>query len=490
MRHLPIFSLLCSLLATSSLLSAQSLRPGFDKNEYLEMLKISANFGDSSYVAAFPKPERFDFVYRSPVVGLDNRWDLWVSKNKMQPQAVLSLRGTTANSVSWLGNFYAAMVPAKGELTLSKTDTFLYKLAEHPAAAVHVGWLVSTAFLVKDIWPKIDSCYATGTKDFLIMGHSQGGAIAYLLTAYLHHLQQNGQLPADLRLKTYCSAGPKPGNLYFAYDYEAATQGGWAFNVVNSADWVPEVPMSIQTLEDFNVTNPFVNAKGIIKKQKLPKRVAMKYVYNRLSKPSRRAQKNYQKYLGTMTADLVSKNLSGYVPSMYYNSNNYVRTGTTVVLLADEEYMKEYPDNPEKIFVHHFHPPYLALTQKLNYPENSVDAMTENALSGTWEATFVSSSSEEFEALYPNKKPTLTFDLSTNRVSGNSGCNSLNGPVEIQGNSIQFSSQMAMTRMFCPGAGETIFLKALAAATTFSLENQNTLHVKNNGLLLMSLRRK
>ncbi len=490
MKYLLNFSFLCSFLVASSLLSAQSLRPGFDKNEYMEMLKISANFGDSSYVAAFPKPERFDFVYRSPVVGLDNRWDLWVSTNKAQPQAVLSLRGTTANSVSWLGNFYAAMVPAKGELTLSKTDTFAYVLAEHPAAAVHVGWLVSTAFLVKDIRPKIDSCYMTGTKDFLIMGHSQGGAIAYLLTAYLHHLQKKGLLPSDIQFKTYCSAGPKPGNLYFAYDYEAATQGGWAFNVVNSADWVPEVPMSIQTLEDFNVTNPFVNAKGIIKKQKLPRRVAMNYVYNRLSKPSRRAQKNYQKYLGTMTADLVSKNLSGYAPSLYYNSNNYVRTGTTVVLLADEEYMKEYPDNPGKIFVHHFHPPYLALTKKLNYPENSDVAMAEPALSGTWEATFVSGSSEEFEVLYPNKKPTLTFALDSKRVSGSSGCNTFNGPIMIKGNSIQFSTPMAMTRMFCPGEGETVFLKVLGAANSFSLQDPKTLEIKNNETLLIRFTQK
>ncbi|HPN72156.1 MAG TPA: hypothetical protein PLZ32_21680, partial [Saprospiraceae bacterium] len=76
--------------------------------------------------------------------------------------------------------------------------------------------------------PKIDSLYKTGTKEFLIMGHSQGGAIAYLMTSYLYNLQQLGQLPIDIKFKTYCSAAPKPGNLYYAYEYEAMTQGGWA----------------------------------------------------------------------------------------------------------------------------------------------------------------------------------------------------------------------------------------------------------------------
>ncbi len=102
------------------------------------------------------------------------------------------------------------------------------------------------------------------------MGHSQGGAIAYLLTAHFYNLQQQGKLPADIRFKTYCSAAPKPGNLYFAYDYETTTRGGWACNVVNAADWVPETPFSVQTVSDFNTTNPFVNAKKGNQQTKVP----------------------------------------------------------------------------------------------------------------------------------------------------------------------------------------------------------------------------
>jgi hypothetical protein len=356
------------ILLFSSHIFAQHLKPGFDKQEYTEMMKISAKFGDTNYVKKMPAPTSYDFAYRSPVVGLDNCWDLWISKGAATSKtgvAIISLRGTTQNSVSWLANFYAAMVPAKGELQLSDTSTFKYELAANPRAAIHAGWMISTAFLSPGILHKIDSCYKNGIKEFIIMGHSQGGAIAYLLTSHLLNLQKKHQIAGDIRLKTYCSAAPKPGNLYYAYEYEAQTQNGWAYNVVNSADWVPETPMSVQILDDFNVTNPFVNAKSMIKKQPFTKRLALNYMFNRMDKPTRRAQKNYQKYLGTFTSKIVKQQIPGFVAPAYYNSSNYVRTGNTIVLLADEAYYKLYPDNEKDVFVHHLHPAYLYLTEQL-----------------------------------------------------------------------------------------------------------------------------
>lgn len=118
------------------------------------------------------------------------------------------------------------------------------------------------------------------------------------------------------------------------------TQGGWGFNVVNAAEWVPEVPFSIQTIDDFNTPNPFTGAKTIINKQSLINRIALKYAYNQLDKPTGKAQRNSQKYLGGMTSKMVSKNIPGFASPDYFNSNNYVRTGATVVLLPNDEYYK------------------------------------------------------------------------------------------------------------------------------------------------------
>ncbi len=355
--------LLAAWICWNSPAASQALQPGFDKAEYEELLKISVRTAKApAYADTFPAPQRFEMVYESPVMGLENLWDLWTDR---KGQAVISLRGTTANMDSWLANIYAAMVPAVGSLELEEGFQFDYKLASHPQAAVHVGWLLATGYLTRDILPKLDSTYQSGTKNILIMGHSQGGGIAYLLTAHLYSLQESGRLPADLRFKTYCSAGPKPGNLYFAYDYEGRTYGGWAYNVVNAADWVPEVPLSIQTIQDFNRTNPFTNAKSLIRKQKFPDKLVLKYVYNRLSKPSIRAQRNYQKYLGKHTSKIVGKKLNGFHAPGYYNSNHYVRTGATIVLQPDEEYRSRWQDSDTSMFVHHMHSPYLYLLHKL-----------------------------------------------------------------------------------------------------------------------------
>jgi hypothetical protein len=357
-----VFSIFQFFFFSFSFLFAQPLKPGFDKSECIEMLKIGAKFGDSAYASKIPAPDNFQEIYRSPVIGMDNCWELWTNH---RGQGVISLRGTTSSGTSWLANFYAAMVPARGELHLSDSFSFKYDLAENPRAAVHVGWLVCTAFLSRDILPKIDSLYKAGTKDFIITGHSQGGALAFLITSWLYSLQRQNILSADIRFKTYCMAGPKVGNLYFAYDYEAMTQYGWAYNVVNSADWVPEGMFSIQTMNDFNNTNPFNQIRGFIKKQSFPKDLVLKHYYNRMIKPSVKAEERFQKYLGEFLSKYVKKSLPGFVPPVYYNSMAYVRVGNTIVLQADEDYYKLYPDNPEKPFTHHLHQPYLYLAEKL-----------------------------------------------------------------------------------------------------------------------------
>ncbi|MBE8714495.1 lipase family protein [Sphingobacterium hungaricum] len=348
---------------------AQLLKPGFDKEEYIETLKINHKvhialdkWSESKTVA---DPSSFRFEYRSPVVAFDNIWDLWIHKDKSI--ALISVQGSIQTEASFLANLYAAMIPAKGELQLDDDFLFKYKLAEHPDAAVQVGWFVAMAYLSKTIEAKIDSCYQAGIKDFILTGHSQGGGITYMLNAYLENLKLDNKLPQDIRFKTYCSAGPKPGNLFFAYDYEKMTDGGWAFNVVNTADWVPDVPFSVQTVDDFTAVNPFRHAKSMIKKQKFPKNIALKRAYNQLSKPSQRAQKNYEKYLGRMVSQAVRKQIPNFRSPEYVKSNYYVRTGTTKVLYADEAYFKLYsndPNNPN-IWQHHLPLQYLYLAEKL-----------------------------------------------------------------------------------------------------------------------------
>ena len=362
------FTFLLGIFFVNYPMFSQSLSPGFDRSEYIDMLKINnlahVELNKWSAGTSIPAPDEYNFVYRSPRVAFDNIWDLWMHKNKKI--AVIAVQGSIQTSASFLANLYAAMVPATGELELDKNTTWKYKLSSDPNSAVHVGWLVALAYMSGSIEQKIDSCYKAGIRDFILTGHSQGGGITFLVNAYLTHLQLDGKLPKDIRFKTYCSAGPKPGNRYFAYEYEYVNKAGWAYNVINSADWVPDVPFTVQTVNDFTAVNPFRGAKSMIRKQKFPKNLALKHVYNKMSKPSEKAQRNYQKYLGKMVSKAVVKQLPGMTIPLYYDSNYYVRTGNTIMLYATEDYFKIYsndPNNPN-IWQHHLPAQYLYLAEK------------------------------------------------------------------------------------------------------------------------------
>ena len=472
------------LLPYAAFVHGQPLQPGFDKQEYIDLMKVSAQFGDSAYQAALPVPPQYTLAYRSAEIGLGNRWELWTRPDQV---AVISVRGTTERSESWLGNLYAAMVPAQGTLTLSDDFTFPYRLATQPRAAVHVGWLVSTAFLARDILPKMDSCYRAGTRHVIILGHSQGGAIAYLLTAHLYSLQQQGELPADLRFKTYCSAAPKPGNLYFAYSYEALTQHGWAYNVVNSADWVPEVPVTVQTLDDFNRPNPFVNARQTIRKQKFRARIALNYAYNKLYKPTQKAQENYQKILGEFTSKQVKALLPGFVPPAYYESNDYVRTGNTITLLADEDYYAWNPQDSAFLWAHHFHTPYIYLAEKLDYP--STTNMGDKDLLGTaWELEYLSGPRIAFQGLFPDKKPQITFNPTAQKVEGNSGCNGYSADYTLNGDNLSVGEPGPTTMMYC-GEGEKFFLNTIQKVNRYFIDEDGKLNLAINEVPMMRFKK-
>ncbi len=363
-RYVHMAAIFMASIALYSPAMSQNARllPGFDKEEYIEMEKLSLKHFDHIDKDS-PTPKYFKSVYRSPVMGLDNRWELWTNNKGV---AAICVRGTTAQPVGWLENFYAAMVPAAGQLTLSNSFTFKYHLADHPKAAVHVGWLVGMAFLARDIVPKIDSAYKAGIKDFMITGHSQGGVLVYLLTSHLYHLQKQHILPKDIRFKTYAAASPKAGNTFYGYEYENSVAGGWGYNVINGADWVPELPFSVQTLNDFNETNPFKNVDGIFRKQKLLKRMALKHAYNQLKNPSFKAQRKYQKYLGDYATKIIQRTLPEFQKPVFFPSSNFVRIGPTITLIPDAEYYKIYPDSDEQVFIHHFMGPYLYLIDKYN----------------------------------------------------------------------------------------------------------------------------
>jgi hypothetical protein len=346
---------------------AQDLKPGFIKEEYIELLKVSSEQGDSVIVDGpnyLGPVSDYIRIYRSPEVGLMNRWDLW--KSKKDNTLVISLRGTVKSAASWMENFYSAMIPAIGKIQLNDSTSFEYHYANDPKATVHTGWALGMAYMAPDIFTKLKEHQAKGTlKNVYIMGHSQGGALGYLLNSYLRYKIETGELPKDLKIKTYCSAAPKPGNLYYAYEYDFNNRGGWAFNIVNAADWVPEAPFSIQTTDDFNDLNPFKGIKKALKGVKpFYVRWYLNNAYNKLHNSAKNTQDKYRKYLGTILFKMVHDNLPDLKEPDYAASLNYMRAGQAIILMPDAEYYAIYPNATENIFMHHNMKAYLYLMEK------------------------------------------------------------------------------------------------------------------------------
>ena len=358
-----LFIYTLGIIFTQHRVAAQDLKPGFDPDEYAAMLRISAYQVDVQFRGETPKETSFTRVYRSPELGLHNKWDLWMNKDKTV--MVVSLRGTTSDIDSWLENIYSAMIPATGTLRLDSNNVFNYKFASDPKAMVHVGWAIGIGSLAPDIVRKLKEYDAKGVKQVIIEGHSQGGALSFLLCSYLHYGREAGNFPKDMVIKTYCSTAPKPGNLYYAYDFDYITRGGWAYTVVNAADWVPETPVSMQTIHDLNRTNPFMQMKEVLKAQKLPVRIYAKHVYNSVNRSANKVQKKYNKYFGNMVYKQVKKYMPRLEKPAYTGSNNYVRAGIPIVLEPDEEYYKRFPDTGANIFRHHLFAPYYYLVKKI-----------------------------------------------------------------------------------------------------------------------------
>ncbi len=346
-------TILLSLFVLSSISFGQNkLKPGFDAVEYGEALKVSAHQGDTPWVKApLPLPEGYRMVYRSPVVGLDNRWDLWLRDDSV---AVISIRGTTIKPTSWLEDFYSAMVPAAGTLTAGKNNVFRYRLASDTNTYVHIGFLLGLAYLAPTIIQEINEYYNKGVKDFIIMGHSQGGAISYLLTSYLHYLDK-GIIPDDIRFKTYSSAPPKPGNSYYAYDYEFITRGGWSYRIINELDWVPQMPFTVQTKFDFNKNGLFYSVDTAIADLGLMQKIVYALLKRSLIGDVDEARDVLIKYLGEKLYGSVEKNLPGFKEPRFVKSMEYMTCGSPVILKPTSEYLAAFPyeKGVRGIFVHH-----------------------------------------------------------------------------------------------------------------------------------------
>jgi hypothetical protein len=361
MLKLRFFSLV--IFAHSVLISQTKLKPGFDAQEFLDVLHLEWAHQDSGSRYS-PKilPSNYKRVYRSPEVGLKNKVDFWLRDDSV---GVICLRYTVGGT-SWLENFYSGLIKAQGTLKLNDSTSFDYKFSNDEKAFIHHGWAIGACHLAPYVTQKINEYYKQGVKEFIIVGHSQGAALSFLMRSYLQYAPDS-VVPKDITYKVYCCAAPKPGNLFYSYDFDFMTRNGWAYRIVNTNDWVPQTPFSVQTIGDLHPTNPFSKRKEIMRKR-LKKPFVRLYVNHAVKDMEGSAQKTnrkYHKYLTKRMGVFVKKNLKEYKDPNIEKSNFYMPAGSPIILQPDSAYNEKFMFDGENVFLHHMFEPYIYLTKQI-----------------------------------------------------------------------------------------------------------------------------
>ncbi|WP_239023092.1 META domain-containing protein [Flavobacterium endoglycinae] len=113
-------------------------------------------------------------------------------------------------------------------------------------------------------------------------------------------------------------------------------------------------------------------------------------------------------------------------------------------------------------------------------------------LEGSWELNYITGPKIAFDGLYPNKKPSINFDLKENRVSGNNSCNTYSGKLVLDGNKIDFTQPMMSTKMMClDGQGEKIYMNTLQKVTSYDItDDGKTLNFISGDIAVMRFTRK
>lgn len=109
------------------------------------------------------------------------------------------------------------------------------------------------------------------------------------------------------------------------------------------------------------------------------------------------------------------------------------------------------------------------------------------SLEGTWQLDFITGPKFNFDALYPDKKPTIVFDISNNKVAGNNSCNQYFGALILDGQKIDFKdAKMGMTMMACQGEGSTLYMETLQKIETYTItDNGKTLNFLTGKVVMM-----
>ena len=248
--------------------------PGFILSEAQALLTLAGLSEDTvPGTSPPPPPAGWALSFQSPELGpFDNLFQLW--RNGAVPgQYAVAIRGTVEETGSIIEDLASLMIPASFQVTVDSL-AISFQFAAEPQtgvkpAGLHLGFTLGALFLLLDP----DHLGVNGilaqlaalppNSQVYIVGHSQGAALAALVTSYLHYPNYLTDALPPLSYKTYAFAQPKPGNDHYSWDYEqAVVSQGLGLRITNPLDWVPQVPFTIEFLQDINTPNPLSTVTG------------------------------------------------------------------------------------------------------------------------------------------------------------------------------------------------------------------------------------
>ena len=255
-----------------------ALSPGFVPSEAQVLLEMAqqaysnAPSAPTCGVPPVPAPSGWTVVTSlTPTTAtlLDNYWQVWQNQNNPLQYAI-AIRGTIDTDVSALADLLFPLINARIDFKLDGIQ-LAFNLAQDEGnspvkAGVHSGFALSLLLMLfttdSPLFSTLVQLALTGGSEVYITGHSQGASIATLLTSLVRH---STQFFAGPSYKTYTFAPAKPGNDHYAYDYDqlAGIIGyGWA--VVSTQDWVPQLPLTLESLRTINTPNPLFKFGGAL----------------------------------------------------------------------------------------------------------------------------------------------------------------------------------------------------------------------------------
>lgn len=105
-----------------------------------------------------------------------------------------------------------------------------------------------------------------------------------------------------------------------------------------------------------------------------------------------------------------------------------------------------------------------------------------------WELEYITGPRIAFEGLFPDEKPVISLNKSTNMVTGSTGCNGYNTQYKMSGKMISFEVPATTTMRYC-GEGEAVFLKTMKEVKSYRMSTDGKLELLMNDVVMMRFKK-